>query len=290
MGIIVKAAGVSRQAYYKWLTHEPTVHDIQDQEILKLVKQLEAQHKHCVGYDKMTRLIKQERLSYTVNKKRVMRIMKEHSIKADYRQPKRKRVQEQETYEAQNTLNRQFEQAAANQVWVTDTTEIAYNIRKYKVGLHVVLDLYGQYPLSWIITPTETSTGAIKVFQMAKQKAGGLAPLIHTDRGAAYTSKVFNHYLASNNSQHSYSAPGTPADNAVMEHWWADFKSIWLAHSPQPQTFEDLEQLVTEGIDYFTHSFISGKRNWSLRCETMKERMLISSPKKRLPALYLAII
>ncbi|KPH03637.1 hypothetical protein AN630_00975 [Limosilactobacillus fermentum] len=40
-----------------------------------------------------------------------------------------------------------------------------------------------------------------------------------------------------------------------------DFKSIWLAHSPQPQTFEDLEQLVTEGIDYFTHSFISGKRN-----------------------------
>ena len=96
---------------------------------------------------------------------------------------------------------------------------------------------------------------------MAKQKAGGLAPLIHTDRGAAHTSKAFNHYLASNNSQHSYSAPGTPADNAVMEHWWADFKSIWLAHSPQPQTFEDLEQLVTEGIDYFTHSFISGKRN-----------------------------
>nr|WP_270514515.1 hypothetical protein [Limosilactobacillus fermentum] len=30
---------------------------------------------------------------------------------------------------------------------------------------------------------------------------------------------------------------------------------------PQPQTFEDLEQLVTEGIDYFTHSFISGKGN-----------------------------
>ena len=36
-----------------------------------------------------------------------MHIMKEYSIKVDYRQPKRKRVQEQETYEAQNTLNRQ---------------------------------------------------------------------------------------------------------------------------------------------------------------------------------------
>ncbi|MCC4368273.1 IS3 family transposase, partial [Limosilactobacillus reuteri] len=78
----------------------------------------------------------------------------------------------------------------------------------------------GQFPISWLITPTETSEGAIQVFK----KEGVLAPLIHTDRGAAYTSKAFNQYLTSNNSQHSYSAPGTPADNAVIEHWWADFK------------------------------------------------------------------
>lgn len=37
---------------------------------------------------------------------------------------------------------------------------------------------------------------------------------------------------------------------------------IWLPIiKNRLQTFEDLEQLVTEGIDYFTHSFISGKRN-----------------------------
>ncbi|KAB1950394.1 hypothetical protein FEZ37_11125, partial [Limosilactobacillus fermentum] len=54
------------------------------------------------------------------------------------------------------------------------------------------------------------------------------------------------------------------------EHWWADFKSIWLAHSPQPQTFEDLEQLVTEGIDYFTHSFISGA-NCQTKCNGLSK-------------------
>ena len=43
---LVKAAGVSRQAYYKWLTNEPTVHYIQDQEIIKIFKQLQAQHKN----------------------------------------------------------------------------------------------------------------------------------------------------------------------------------------------------------------------------------------------------
>ncbi len=30
-----------------------------------------------------------------------------------------------------------------------------------------------------------------------------------------------------------YGSLGTPADNAVMEHWWADFKSIWLEHRPK---------------------------------------------------------
>ena len=54
------------------------------------------------------------------------------------------------------------------------------------------------------------------MFEQARMKEGALAPLIHTDRGAAYTSKAFNQYLVVNDAQHSYSAPGTPADNAVI--------------------------------------------------------------------------
>lgn len=259
---LTKAAGISRQAYYKWCHHQPTVHELQDREILALIKQLEEEHKFSVGYDKMTRLInRDQQLPYRVNKKRIQRIMSEHGIKADYRQPKRKRVQERQTYEAENLLNRQFKQQAANQVWVTDTTELTYGMRLNKVRLHVVLDLYGQYPISWLITPTETTEGAIRVFQQAQFKEGTLAPLIHTDRGAAYTSKLFNQYLAINGAIHSYSAPGTPADNAVIEHWWADFKAIWIAHLPKAQTLIELEHQVNDGIKYFTDKFISKTRN-----------------------------
>ena len=187
--------------------------------------------------------------------------MRKHGIKADYRQPKHKRIQAQQTYEAENILKRQFDQRAANQVWVTDTTELTYGIRRNKVRLHVVLDLYGQYPVSWLITPTETAEGAIKVFEQARGSEGGLAPLIHTDRGSAYISKAFNQYLTINSTCHSYSAPGTPADNAVIEHWWADFKTIWIAHLPKAQTLIELEQQVEAGITYFTEKFISAKRN-----------------------------
>ena len=54
---LTKTVGISRQAYYKWCHHQPTVHELQDREILALIKQLEEEHKFSVGYDKMTRLI-----------------------------------------------------------------------------------------------------------------------------------------------------------------------------------------------------------------------------------------
>ena len=79
------------------------------------------------------------------------------------------------------------------------------------------------------------------LFEQARVSEGALAPLIHTDRGSAYISKAFNQYLAINGTCHSYSAPGTPADNAVIEHWWADFKAIWIAHLPKAQTLTELE-------------------------------------------------
>ena len=54
---LTRAAGVSRQAYYKWLKHDPSEREIEELELLKLIKQLENEHKQSVGYDKMTRLI-----------------------------------------------------------------------------------------------------------------------------------------------------------------------------------------------------------------------------------------
>ena len=85
--------------------------------------------------------------------------------------------------------------------------------------------------------------------------------MIHTDRGSAYVSHVYNQELSQHGILHSYSAPGKPADNAKMEHWWADFKSIWMNHQAKAMTLAELEVQVKQGINYFTTKFISIKRN-----------------------------
>ena len=74
----------------------------------------------------MTRLInKCGHLPFTVNHKRVRRIMREHGIRADYRCPKRQRQQAKQAYATANVLKRQFKQNEINHVWVTDTTEVS---------------------------------------------------------------------------------------------------------------------------------------------------------------------
>lgn len=144
-----------------------------------------------------------------------------------------------------NLLNEQFNRQSKNEVWVTGTTEVLYGTNPVKKAhVHVVLDLYGRYALGYNISPTETAVSAIEVFERAFKVEPDAHPLIHTDRGSAYCSMVFNNYLTNHNCLHSMSHPGHPWENSPMERWWNDFKLIWLAKRSRPKTLEEIEQSV----------------------------------------------
>ena len=62
--------------------------------------------------------------AFRINIKRVRRIMRKHGIKANVRQKKRNRKQEQQQYQEDNLLERKFIHVAPKLEWVSDTTEI----------------------------------------------------------------------------------------------------------------------------------------------------------------------
>ena len=193
-------ANVSRKSYYQWLKRKVTKHELEDQAILEAIYQIENRHQHSAGYEKVTKILNNvngknaEIEEYTfdfdfqINIKRVRRIMREHGIKADIRQKKHNRQRQKQQYEEDNLLKRKFDQPLPNLVWVTDTTELSYGIAN-KVRFHAVLDLHGRYVISYLISPTETADAAIEVFKQA-QENGCFAPMVHSDRGAAYTSQA----------------------------------------------------------------------------------------------------
>ncbi len=192
----------------------------------------------------------------------VRRIMQELGLRCQVRVKKRNRCREKEQHIQDNVLNQNFTVDGPNKVWLADSTELTYGVNgEHKVRLSGVLDLYGRRMLAYHLSPTETSEAEIEVFRCAFEVTDNAHPLVHTDRGSAFTSGSFNNFLGRHNVKRSMSLPGTPYDNAPIERWWNEFKLRWMDRHPLVKTYEELMRFVEEEIEYFNHYNRSAQRN-----------------------------
>lgn len=121
-----KIADSSRDGYYKWLNRKPSRYHNEQAELLEAIVELE-EHNWTLGYLAMTtQLSFENRLSFTAGLKRITNCMRKHGIRANIRKKKRNRIQRHEEYINDNLLQGQFDRETKNEVWVTDTTEVAY--------------------------------------------------------------------------------------------------------------------------------------------------------------------
>lgn len=255
--------GVSRQAYNKSFNHRETVWEAQERLLEERITYWFNQHHQAIGAGKILSNLKHDdQITFEVTIKRVKRIMFNLNIRCQIRVKKRQRVKQQEQYIQDNVLNRNFEVSQPNQVWLSDSTELTYGAQaQFKMRLSGVLDLYGRVLIASNLSTTETAAAEIQAFQRAFDYAGDVHPLVHTDRGAAYTSRAFNNFLAEHGATRSMSRPGTPYDNSPIERWWNEFKAHWMDRHPMPTTYREFKALVIEGIHYFNHLDRSPARN-----------------------------
>ncbi|GEP20401.1 IS3 family transposase [Pediococcus argentinicus] len=260
---LLKLIGVSRQAYYKGLRRKETTWEQQNQKLKERVQYWFDIHKQGIGAGLLVdNLLRDEQVDVPISLKRVRRVMRELNIRCQVRRKKHNRVKQEEQYVQDNVLNQQFTVTAPNQVWLSDSTELAYGVNgEHKIRLSGVLDLYGRRMMSYYLSPTETAEAEIKVFQRAFDSVGYVHPMVHTDRGSAYTSGAFNHFIEQYGVIRSMSRPGTPYDNAPIERWWNEFKLRWMDRHPMPKTKLELIALVEAGVDYFNKQNPSSQRN-----------------------------
>jgi transposase InsO family protein len=251
------AAGVSRQAYYQWQHRRPSANDELNARLLAKIKLLErANHYQLGACGLATQLSADPEVGRPINPKRTRRLMRIAGIRVRTQHHlEGAPTSQQRQYTCANVLNRQFNVERANQVWCTDFTPLRYGARgEHQVYLTVVLDLCGNYVLSSNLSVTMSSNAAIQVVRRALRIVeDDVQPLLHTDRGPAYTSSRFSEYVAGAGMRRSMSAPGSPQDNAVIEHWWHMFKDEWIDVNPMPATLQELRDLVNQGIALFNY-------------------------------------
>lgn len=263
---------ISRAAYYKWLNHEPSKRQNDDDQIVTYMIQLEKKHSYIYGVERLKMYVNME-TSFHACSSHIRRLMHENNIKASIRVFKHDRKAERKEIIFGNKLldekmNHTFQQTKANTVWVTDCSELRFGPDfKYKLRLSAIKDLYDHSIIAWSVAPTETAKLVTDTLESAlTEHASDRPAIIHSDQGSAYTSKVYNQVLLGAGIAHSMSRPGTPGDNSPMESFWSHMKDEFFAFH-QAYSEEEMIQLIESSIDWYN----SERRQKSLNGMTPNE-------------------
>jgi len=123
---------------------------------------------------------------------------------------------------ADNTLDRQFEVAAPDTVWVTDITYI--RTHEGWSYLAVVIDLFSRRVVGWSMQSRMTTDLALQALQALLSAVWRRKPkqrvMVHSDQGSQFTGKEWQSFLSKHNLDASMSRRGNCHDNAVAESFF----------------------------------------------------------------------
>lgn len=176
--------------------------------------------------------------------------MREEGIRAIWVRPYVKDATDPEfDIKLKNILNRDFNPAAPNSVWVTDITYV-HTLSGF-VYLTSVMDLYSRSIVGWHLSDSLSTEHVVSAIEKAKiNRALNKPVVIHSDRGCQYVSKDYVEATPAGKFIRSYSRKGNPWDNACIESFHSLIKREWLNR----YVIHDLKhahQLIFKYIDAF---------------------------------------
>ena len=114
-----------------------------------------------------------------------------------------------------------------------------------------ILDLYARKVIAYKVSKhnsTQLTKSTFKIAYQNRQPSSNL--LFHSDQGSNYTSNEFRKYLKSLNITQSFSRPGTPYDNSVIESFFGSFKREGL-YRYRFKTERDFFEAIDEYIKFY---------------------------------------
>ena len=220
---LCRVLNVNRSTYYHYALRSPekTQIQLQDDKLKPLIRTIF--EKSCGRFGARKIRVKLAEQGYIASERRILRLMKELDLSAAGTKPRLNSANDRQYQYYPNKLKRNFLTDAPNKVWVSDITYA-------KVGMDflylcVVIDLYSRKVIGYDISENIDTSLALSAFHQAyltRKKTIGLT--FHSDQGSQYTAFEFRNTLRNYGVVQSFSAPGSPHDNAVAESFFATIK------------------------------------------------------------------
>lgn len=135
------------------------------------------------------------------------------------------------------------------QVLCWDITALPGQYRGQTFALYAVIDLFSRKVVGHTVQPREDHIVAQKWMGKVLDSLGERTRVVHSDNGAAMTSKKMKKLLADRGVTQSLSRPAVSNDNPHIESWFSTVKY----HRKYPQLFDDIHDAARWCEDFIDH-------------------------------------
>jgi len=223
-----QAFKVSKSGYYDWRDRPESKQSVANKILLSHIRIVHKRSRENYGSPRVTDELNETGIPCGEN--RVEKLMRENNIRAKRSKKFKATTNSKHNYPvADNLLNRQFEVASPNSVWVSDITYIwTTEGWLYLAG---VIDLHSRMVIGWSMSKRMTEQLTLDALNHAINRRQPTERLLHhSDRGSQYASKNYQKLLKENKITCSMSRKGNCWDNAVMESFFATLKTELIYH------------------------------------------------------------
>lgn len=222
---VLKQLGISTSGYYEWKKRGKSRQQIRKERIVQRIKEIHEDSYENYGAPKITHILRES--GEVISERTVGAYMRENGIRAQYVKPYTITTRDSDfSSRLKNILKREFNPTKPNAVWCTDITYI-WTYEEGFVYLTSIMDLYSRKIISWKLSKSMEVEEVLECLKQAKERRKLEEPVvIHSDRGSQYVSWYY--MQQSEGMQRSYSAKGTPWDNACIESFHSLIKREWL--------------------------------------------------------------
>jgi putative transposase len=213
-------AGVSRAGYYRhWQASAPRQ---EATGVRDAIQRLALAHRHY-GYRRIAAQLRRE--GFAVNRKRVLRLMREDNLLCLRTRPfVPVTTDSRHAWRVVPNLARGMAPTGLDQLWVADITYV--RLLEEFAYLAIVLDGFSRRVVGWALEThlqASLATAALGMALAARRPVPG-SLIHHSDRGVQYACSDYTALLAAHGIQPSMSRVGNPYDNAKAESFMKTLK------------------------------------------------------------------
>jgi putative transposase len=197
------------------------------------------------GYRRVTAALR--RAGWSVNHKRVLRIMRQESLLCQLKRRFVLTTGSAHSFGSYPNLLKDVELDGPDQIWISDITYI--RLPTTFCYLAAILDAYSRKCVGWHLSrfiDTHLTLCALEMALASRRPAVGL--IHHSDQGVQYASSEYVDRLEEAGARVSMAAVGNPYENSMAESFFRTLK-MEEVYLKDYRSFEEAEENIAEFIE-----------------------------------------